>query len=88
MKEQDLIDLGFEKFEENDDVEHPFYYYSYDINGESSNASLISVPSDEVEDDYWFLTAWDINDKFHLDTVEQTKKFISSIEDNLLKEEE
>ena len=86
MKEQDLIDLGFEKFEEKADAEHPFYYYSYDINGESSNASLISVPSDEVEDDYWFLTAWDINDKFHLDTVEQTKKFISSIEDNLLKE--
>lgn len=87
MKEQDLIDLGFEKFEDNSDVEHPYYYYCYDINKESGNASLVSVPSDEVEDDYWFLTAWDINDKFHLDTVQETKKFISVIENNILKKE-
>ena len=86
MKEQDLIDLGFQRFDNNEFGEE-FYYYYYDINGESSPASLISVPSDEVEDDYWFLTAWDIHEKLHFDTVEETKKFISVIEDNILQKE-
>ena len=87
MKEQDLIDLGFTKYISEEDSENSFYYYCYDINNEPSPASLVSVPSDEVENDYWFLVAWDINDKLHLDSVEETKKFISVIEDNILQKE-
>ena len=83
MNEQDLIDLGFDKFEQNDE-EGRFYYYSYDLNGEEGGGSLISLANDEVEDGNWKVYAWDINDKLAFDNKEDVKIYIDVLERNIL----
>ena len=86
MNEQDLIDLGFDKFEQNDE-EGRFYYYSYDLNGEEGGGSLISLANDEVEDGNWKVYAWDINDKLAFDNKEDVKIYIEVLERNILQKE-
>ena len=83
MTEKDLIDLGFDKFEQNDE-EGRFYYYSYDLNGEEGGGSLISLANDEVEDGNWKVYAWDINDKLAFDNKEDVKIYIDVLERNIL----
>lgn len=83
MNEQDLIDLGFDKFEQNDE-EDRFYYYCYDLNGEEGGGSLISLANDEVEDGNWKVYAWDINDKLAFDNKEDVKIYIDVLERNIL----
>lgn len=82
MTEKDLIDLGFDKFEQNDD-EDRFYYYSYDLNGEEGEGSLISLANDEVEDGNWKVFAWDINENLVFDTKEDVKIYIDVLEKNI-----
>ena len=86
MNEQDLIDLGFDKFEQNDE-EDRFYYYCYDLNGEEGGGSLISLANDEVEDGNWKVYAWDINDKLAFDNKEDVKIYIEVLERNILQKE-
>ena len=83
MTEKDLIDLGFDKFEQNDE-EDRFYYYCYDLNGEEGGGSLISLANDEVEDGNWKVYAWDINDKLAFDNKEDVKIYIDVLERNIL----
>ena len=82
MKEQDLIDLGFERFDQDDD-EDKFYYYCYDINGESGCGSLLSDSDDEIVDGNWKVTAWDINENLVFDTKEDVKIYIDVLEKNI-----
>mgnify|MGYP007062009267 CR=1 FL=1 len=82
MTEKDLIDLGFDKFEQNDD-EDRFYYYSYDLNGEGGGGSLISLANDEVEDDNWKVYTWDVHENLVFDNKEDIKIYIDVLERNI-----
>ena len=53
MKEQDLIDLGFERFDENDGG-HKFHYYTLDL-GTNQVVSFITPASDEVQNNEWYV---------------------------------
>jgi len=86
MSEKDLIDLGFDKFEQNDE-EDRFYYYSYDLNGESGCGSLISDSDDTVVDGNWKVYAWDINENLVFEDKEDIKTYIKVIEKNILTKE-
>jgi len=86
MTEQDLIDLGFYKFEQNDDEDN-FYYYCYDLNGEGGCGSLISDSDDTVVDGNWKVYAWDINENLVFDNKEDIKTYIKVIEKNILTKE-
>jgi len=86
MTEQDLIDLGFDKFEQNDE-EDRFYYYCYDLNGEGGCGSLISDSDDTVVDGNWKVYAWDINENLVFDNKEDIKTYIKVIEKNILTKE-
>ena len=86
MTEKDLIDLGFDKFEQ-DDGEGRYYYYSYDLNGESGGGTLLSLCNDEVENEDWKVFAWDINENLMFDNVEDVKTYINVIEKNILTKE-
>jgi hypothetical protein len=86
MSEKDLIDLGFDKFEQNDE-EDRFYYYCYDLNGESGCGSLISDSDDTVVDGNWKVYAWDINENLVFDNKEDIKTYIKVIEKNILTKE-
>jgi hypothetical protein len=83
MKEQDLIDLGFERHD-HDEEGVPFYYYCYDLNGISGGGSLISDSSDTVDsDDAWEVYAWDINENLVFDNKEDIKIYIDVLERNI-----
>ncbi len=60
MKEQDLIDLGFEKqqgeFVGSDDTYH---YYTLDIGNDFTPFCLISNASDELDNGQWFVEIFD-----------------------------
>jgi len=86
MSEKDLIDLGFDKFEQNDDEDN-FYYYCYDLNGEGGCGSLISDSDDTVVDGNWKVYAWDINENLVFDNKEDIKTYIKVIEKNILTKE-
>lgn len=86
MSEQDLIDLGFDKFEQNDDEDN-FYYYSYDLNDEPGAGSLITDTDDEVKDGNWKVYSWDINENLVFEDVEDIKTYIKVIEKNILTKE-
>jgi len=86
MSEKDLINLGFDKFEQNDE-EDRFYYYSYDLNGESGCGSLISDSDDTVVDGNWKVYAWDINENLVFEDKEDIKTYIKVIEKNILTKE-
>ena len=86
MTEQDLIDLGFDKFEQNDDEDN-FYYYCYDLNGEGGCGSLISDSDDTVVDGNWKVYAWDINENLIFEDKEDVKIYIDVLERNILQKE-
>ena len=86
MTEKDLIDLGFDKFEQHDE-EDSFYYYSYDLNDESGPGTLLSLCNDEIENEDWKVFAWDINENLVFDNVEDIKTYINVIEKNILTKE-
>lgn len=86
MKEQDLLNLGFERCDVEDD-EEKFYYYSYDLNGESGCGSLISDSDDELRDRNetdWKVYAWDINENLVFDNPQDIKTYIDVIEKNII----
>ena len=85
MSEQDLIDLGFERFDQ-DDEDDKFYYYSYDIKGKPGAGSLISDSDDELRDRNevdWKVYAWDINENLVFDNPQDIKTYIDVIEGNI-----
>jgi hypothetical protein len=89
MSEQDLIDLGFERCDE-DDLGDKFYYYCYDINGEAGCGSLISDTDDELRDKGetdWKVYAWDIHENLVFEDKEDVKIYIDVLERNILQKE-
>ena len=82
MKEQDLIDLGFKRYdvsaEESGDVR--FYYYTYNITDE---LSLISTDDGEAKKDGWFVELFDY-ENIEFTNVEDLKTLIDIIEKNKL----
>lgn len=82
MSEQDLIDLGFERFDQDDEYDK-FYYYSYDLNKESGCGSLLSDANDDVADGKWKVYVWDINENLVFDNKEDIKIYIDVLERNI-----
>jgi hypothetical protein len=82
MKEQDLIDLGFERYnvspEESGDF--PYYYYTYDITDE---LCLISSDDGEAKKDGWSVEMFDY-DGIKFSNTEDLKTLINVIEKNKL----
>ena len=82
MKEQDLIDLGFERYdvsaEESGDF--PYYYYTYDITDE---LCLISTDDGEAKKDGWSVEMFDY-DGIKFTNLEDLKTLINIIEKNKL----
>lgn len=85
MKEQDLLNLGFQRFEQ-DDEDDKFYYYSYDLKGESGGGSLLTQGDDEVVDGEWYVYAWDINENLRFQDAKDVETYIRVIEKNILTE--
>ena len=71
MKEQELIDLGFEK-EEGD----CFFYYSMDF---TSGLSLITDASDEIEGDEFNVMVFDTHPTLVIESSEQLHQFINLV---------
>jgi hypothetical protein len=86
MTEQDLLNLGFERCDI-DDEDEKFHYYFYDLNGESGCGSLLSNSNDELGEGEWKVYAWDINEDLVFDNVEDIKTYINVIEKNILTKE-
>lgn len=89
MTEKELLDIGFERTDVDDDGEK-FYYYCYDLNGKPSPASLLSDSDDELKDrgeTDWKVYAWDIHPDLVFDNVEDVKTYIKVIEKNILTKE-
>jgi hypothetical protein len=53
IREQELIDLGFEKYELEEG--EPHYYYFKDIGKMYSKITLLSNASDEANGDNWYV---------------------------------
>ena len=87
MTEQDLLNLGFTRFDQ-DDEDDKFYYYSYDLKGQPGGGSLLSQANDEVVDGEWYVYAWDINENLRFENREDVKTFIDVIEKNIFEEGE
>lgn len=79
MKEQDLIDLGFEKTDVTEDKsgDISFYYYTYYFN---KYFSLITNSNDEVKENKWFAEIFDYDIRFsNLDDLKQFIHLINKV---------
>ena len=81
MKEQDLIDLNFDKIEappEESGCDDGFYYYTYDF----KNFSLMTTSNDEILDENsWYVEIFDYED-FIFNDRDDLEKLIELLEAN------
>jgi len=58
MKEQDLVELGFERIDVSaeESGDEAFYYYTYDF---TKDFSMISSDNDQAEEEGWFVEIFD-----------------------------
>ena len=84
IKEDDLIQLGFERVDvsEQESVDKPFHYYTYDIG--NGVISLITQSNDEVKDNNWHVEVFD-DTSIRFETIEDITKFIQVIEKNIIR---
>jgi len=84
MKEQDLIDLGFERVDvsKEESGDKAFYYYTYDIG--NGTISLITQSNDEVENDNWHVEVF-YDTSIRFETIEDVTKFIEVTEKNIIR---
>mgnify|MGYP000205998418 CR=1 FL=1 len=83
MVEEDLVQLGFERVDVNEE-EHgdkAFHYYTYDIG--NGVISLITQSNDEVENNNWHVEVFD-DSSITFTTVEELVKFIAIVEKNTI----
>ena len=82
MKEQDLIDLGFEKNDISADEsgDKPFFYFTYNITDE---LCLISSDNDEAEKNGWYVELFDY-ENIEIRNLKDLKTLIDIIEKNKL----
>lgn len=81
MKEQDLIDLGFERYDENDHG-HKFHYYTLDL-GTNQVVSFITPASDEVQNDEWYVEIWQ-DSGIMFDDSKELSQFIDIVKRNTI----
>ena len=82
MKEQDLVDLGFERTDvsEIESGGDPFHYYTLDF---SRGFSLISNGSDEVVDNKWVVEIFNTEDAIRFVDKNELEQFINIIKRNI-----
>jgi hypothetical protein len=79
MKENDLIDLGFNKVEVTNSESqngYDYYYYTFEV---FDNLTLISVDSDSVENEEWYVYNLDWPDEFRMHSKEHVIHFLESV---------
>ncbi len=84
MVEEDLVQLGFERVDVNEE-EHgdkAFHYYTYDIG--NGVISLITQSNDEVENNNWHVEVFD-DTSIRFETIEDITKFIQVTEKNIIR---
>lgn len=83
MKEQDLVDLGFERTDvsEIESGGDPFHYYTLDF---SKGFSLISPSNDEVKDGEWHVEVFEAPE-IGFAEKKDVKLLIDLIEKNIIK---
>jgi len=79
MKEQDLIDLGFERVDVSAEESgtNAFYYYIRDF-GERNVLSLISPSNDQVEDEEWYVEVFE-DDSVRIDKLRDLEDFVEIV---------
>ena len=84
MKEEELIQLGFERVDvsEEDSGDKAFHYYTYDIG--NGTISLITQSNDEVEDNNWHVEVFE-DTSIRFETIEDITKFIQVTEKNIVR---
>jgi hypothetical protein len=82
MKEQDLIDLGFEKFDETDGGDNDYYYYTLDIGNDYVPMCLISNASDEAKENNWTVSIFDY-ESIEFSNLEDVKNLIELLKNNI-----
>lgn len=84
MKEQDLLDLDFQKVEVSEIQAggSPFYYYVYDF---TPSFSLITPANDDIEDDKWEVEIFE-NGEISFKEIEDLKLFIEIVERNMIQQ--
>lgn len=79
LTEKDLIELGFERNDDNDGYEE-YYYYTLDIGDDYTPFCLISKANNEEKDKGWFVEIFDyeafkFKDRFQLEKLIETLKY-------------
>ena len=77
MVEKDLIDLGFEKQDE-----ETYYYYTLDIGNDYTPFCLISNASDELDNGEWFVEIFDYQ-SFKFTSRYQLEKLLEVLKHNI-----
>ena len=82
MKEQDLLDLGFNRYDVSaeESGDRPFFYFTYNITDE---LCLISTDNDEAEKRGWYVELFDY-ENIEISNLEDLKTLISILERNKL----
>ena len=82
MKEQDLIDLGFNRYDVSaeESGDKPFFYFTYNITDE---LCLISTDNGEAERNGWYVELFDY-ENIEFRNTEELKTLIDVIEKNKL----
>jgi len=75
MKELDLIELGFERNDDNDGYKE-YYYYTLDIGDDYTPFCLISKANNEGKDKEWFVEIFDY-ESFRFISRYQLEQFIT-----------
>lgn len=83
MKEQDLIDLGFKREDENDGGDK-FHYYTLDIGNDYVPMCLISNDNYEAEEKGWIVSIFEY-ESVEFKDLEELKKLISLLQNNVKK---
>ena len=85
MKEQGLINLGFERVDVSaeESGDEAFYYYGLDL-GNQRVVNLISPANTEVIDNKWFVEVFE-DESICFDDIDQLKTFIKIVKENTVK---
>lgn len=81
MKEQKIIDLGFERTDDNDG-EQEYHYYTLDIGHDYTPLCLITNGSDEAINDNWTVTIFDY-ESIVISDINELNKLIELLKNNV-----
>lgn len=81
MKEQNLIELGFERNDDNDG-DNDYYYYTLELGNDYSPLCLISNGNDEAGDNDWSVSIFDYESIIFTE-LKQLKELINLLKNNI-----